>query len=67
MIKVDIKQEVAELEKNDEKYETKVTPFYDGDNLTHKHIFIPLLKQTYVRTNDHQWYSLADLNCDYCT
>lgn len=64
MIKIDIKEEVKDLEG---KYETQVTPFYDKeDNLTHKHIFIPALKQTYVRDNDLNWYSLADLNCDYC-
>lgn len=83
MIKVNIKEEVAQLEADAQKrweaateeerenfvsYETKVTPYLneDGTLITHKHVFIPALKQTYVRTPDNLWYSLADMACDYC-
>lgn len=65
MIKINIKDEVKELEASGERYETKIVPFYIDNTLTHKHISIPALDKTYVRDNDLIWYLLED-NCDYC-
>jgi hypothetical protein len=63
MTPVNIKQEVAALEQAGVKYETKVTPFYEESKLTHKHIFIPALDKSYIRTNDLQWH---EGECDIC-
>lgn len=83
MIKVNIKEEVKDLEEDAKKrfneldsndkeavesfksYETQIIPFYDGQNRTHKHIFIPALNKHYVMDNQLNWYLLED-KCDYC-
>lgn len=65
---VNIKEEVAELEADNKKrydelpedqkdsfksYETVVTAY---GNPVHRHIFIPALKKTYIKTADELWY-----------
>lgn len=57
---VNIKLEVADLEKSGEKYETQVTRI---DEPFHKHIYIPLLGKHYVKDRDNNWF---EGECDIC-